>query len=90
MKKQFVRTILAATILCGLLLLGCVSAPRNKYFQINQGMTQQQVVSILGKPYSRQVTDNGEYWTYVEVDAFDSSSCRIDFVDGKVVRVKTD
>ncbi|MFA5159218.1 MAG: outer membrane protein assembly factor BamE [Candidatus Omnitrophota bacterium] len=60
-----------SSLVCLLLLTGCMSMGQridvNKMDQIKEGVTtQEEVVSLLGNPYGKHVTDNGqEKWDYV-------------------------
>jgi len=55
-------------ILLGLFVAGCdsinASNNRNSLNKLEVGMSKEQVTSIMGKPYQREVSGEGEYWLY--------------------------
>ena len=54
---------------------------------VKNGMTESQVISIFGKPYSRSQTGNKSKlkWVYVEGSTMATKAVAFKFEDGKVV-----
>ena len=86
-----------ALLLTSLLLTACATAGTKFDFsqarQIGVGMTEQEVVQLMGKPMS--VTARGQnqvwVWSYAKAGAFsvDSKSVSVIFQDGRVVEAPT-
>lgn len=92
--KLLMRLILA--VMLSLILSGCISnmirksesdRANEKLMQLQTGMNQTQVLSIMGNPYKREVYGNREFLIY-ETDAYASRDMRFTPVyleDGKVI-----
>lgn len=48
---------------CVILIAGCATA--HKMNNINIGMTKQEVIAVMGKPYSTSATEEKEYFRYI-------------------------
>jgi outer membrane protein assembly factor BamE (lipoprotein component of BamABCDE complex) len=79
--------LLAATVAAALLAVGCAGTPFRweAARQIRPGMTEQQVVAIMGDPLSVAVTPNGNAWVWTYADGFGHArTLSVLFKDGKV------
>ena len=93
MKSSLKIILLALTMMA---LSGCISniirksesdRANEKLMQLQTGMNQTQVLSLMGNPYRREVYGNKEFLIY-ETDAYASSDMRFTPVyleDGKVI-----
>jgi len=57
---------------------------QNYALNIKQGMSPQEVVSIMGQPDLRRFNETGEEWVYKKSDIFNSYTYVINFSDNKV------
>lgn len=89
--RKIIKRIIAITVIAyG--LSGCVSAGTqiewDRARQVQAGMTQPEVIALMGRPYS--VTSRGEgrqTWVWVYVNAFaGSQSAALNFQDGRVLQ----
>ena len=88
MKKKLINLCIFTSIFCGciFLLSSCKSLmnAQNYALNIKQGMSPQEVVSIMGKPDLRRFNEVGEEWLYYKSDLFNSYTYVISFSDDKV------
>ena len=69
MKKAIINILLL------FLVFGCTGSPaqtsymsqknRDNMLKLNQGMTKQQVMEIMGKPYQTEAYNGVEFWLYM-------------------------
>jgi len=57
------KSLIAAMTLC-IFLTGCDMINRSNLNKLEVGMNKEQVTSIMGKPYQREVYGAEEYWFY--------------------------
>lgn len=82
-------TIAAAA---SLLLAACAAGSPFKWSEarkIKEGMSTQEVTALMGKPYSVSAVDDvlRYIWVEISVPDYSTKTLRIDFRDGKVVKV---
>jgi outer membrane protein assembly factor BamE (lipoprotein component of BamABCDE complex) len=61
------------SILIALLLIGCSAGTNFKWSDVNRlktGMTRSEVQAIMGEPYMRSASPNGEQWIWSHAQAF--------------------
>lgn len=82
-----------SAVVLALALSACATAGSkidwNNARQVKAGMTQQEVSTLLGKPYSVTATGDGtQRWVWVYVNGFSGAhqSAALSFKDGKVVK----
>lgn len=83
MKKLFAIIALAV-------LVGCAGTPIkwNNARQVKLGMTQDEVTSLMGRPYMVSSREGGQRWVWTFATGFGGAeSMSVDFKDGKVVSV---
>ena len=88
MKKKLINLCIITSLFCGSLFLlsSCKSlmSAQNYALNIKQGMSPQEVVSIMGQPDLRRFNETGEEWVYRKSDLFNSYTYVINFSDDKV------
>ena len=57
------KLVMIGAILC-LLVAGCDAINRGNLNKLEVGMSKEQVTTIMGKPYQREVSGEREYWLY--------------------------
>jgi outer membrane protein assembly factor BamE (lipoprotein component of BamABCDE complex) len=83
-RKIALVTLIAALLVC-FLIAGCASY-QSQASRIEQGMSKQQVTSIMGEPHDRTIKGNTETWYYWKA----YSHAWIYFTDGRVSGMETD
>lgn len=85
------KTIVLLCLACGLLLGSCIPPSysfgtlHKHLMDIRSGMSETEIISLLGKPDYRRFDGNREEWEYRNSAVLnDPSIYRITFVDGKV------
>jgi hypothetical protein len=89
-KKSIGFGMLILLLIFGLASVGCATQWHKKSLQIHQGMTQQEVLTLLGQPDARDVSGNREKWLYNKVGPFDASYVNIIFIEEKVDSIESD
>lgn len=85
------KTIVLLCLACGLALSSCIRSSysfgtlHKHLMDIRSGMSETEIISLLGKPDYRRFKGNREEWEYRNSTVLnDPSIYRITFVDGKV------
>lgn len=89
-KKRIGIGMLILLLIFGLVGVSCATQWHKKSLQIHQGMTQQEVMTLLGQPDSRDVSGNREKWLYNKVGPFDASYVNVIFIEGMVDSIESD
>ncbi len=85
--KAFFAAIAMAAILCG-----CAGTPFkwDNARQIKDGMTEEEVVALMGSPYMVKTNPKGQLWVWTYADLYGISggtrTLSLEMVDGKVVK----
>lgn len=88
LKKLFLIVFAAFAVL----LTGCAGSGKiewDKARQVREGMSQQEVTTLLGKPYmATSLGDGQQRWVWVHANGFTgaSASATLTFKDGKVLK----
>jgi len=75
-------------VLLVLCFVGCATV-HSKANKVSSGMSQQQVLNIMGPPTSKNISSDGEVWYYFQARAFEYQTVFITFENGKVVSLRT-
>jgi len=84
---------LTTSWLLGLFLASCISHGRNFSLddakRVELGMTEVQVIEIMGEPTNTSIDLSGKLWMWIYVDpAMNSKSFAVKMKDGQVIHIQ--
>lgn len=84
--RKFVAVAVLAAVLCG---CAGTNFTYDQARQVKVGMTETQVVELMGPPYSVVSRADGQMWVWSHANGMTGSSRAVSFrmVDGKVVEI---